>query len=110
MQCVLCSVTGGLVEHAASLAGCAAAAAAAVAAAPTSRLRAGDGLPGEVMMPRALVSLQSLCFHYELYTRCLNLNSAVSTHIKGCMSELPCSYSWTFTHLEHVLQFTKINQ
>lgn len=56
------------VEHAGALAGCAPAAAAAAVAAPALRLRAGDGLPGEVMMPRAFVSLQSLSFRHKLYT------------------------------------------
>lgn len=83
------------VEHAGSLAGCApAAAAAAAVAAPASRLRAGDGLPGEGMMPRAVVSLQS---HYELYTRSLKLNSGVSKCLRGYLSELPRSFSRTLT-------------
>ena len=54
-------------EHAGAVAGCAAAAAAAAVAAPALRVRAGDGLPGEVVMPGAVVSVQSLSFHYKLY-------------------------------------------
>lgn len=52
------------VEHAEALAGCTPAAAAVAATA--LRLRAGDGLPGEVMMPGAAVSVQRFSFQYKL--------------------------------------------
>lgn len=56
------------------------------------RLRAGDGLPGEVMVPRAVVSLQSLTFLYKLYTASWNLNSGVSKRFRCHQSELSRSF------------------
>lgn len=54
------------VEHARAPAACAPAAAAV--ASPPLRLRAGDGLPGEGMVPSAVVSLQSPSYRHKLYT------------------------------------------
>lgn len=91
------------VEHAGALADrapAAAAAAVAAVAAPALRLIAGDGLPGEVMVPRVVVSLQSLPLHYELYTTSWNLNSGVSDRFRCHLGELPRSFHWPYMCLE----------
>lgn len=54
------------VEHGGAPAACAPAAAAV--AAPPLRPRAGDDLPGEVMVPSAVVSLLSPSYRHKLYT------------------------------------------
>ena len=45
-------------------------AAAAPAAGPPERLRPGERLPREVMLPRVVVSLQTLTYDHKLYTTC----------------------------------------